>query len=116
MYVRTSVHANVSVFIYVAGEKNSQECHKFAFCRSSFVFMTKFLQKKYRMKFSFMGFCSQISIANTDIHLSSKWFVIVDEMYFLPGAMKILRIRFITVVLYGAKRTDDVFWYVKNRH
>ena len=61
-----------------------------------------------------MGFCSQISIVNIDIYLSSSWFRILDEMFLLilwKIHGNVLWQSFYTV----QKRTDDVFWYVKKQ-
>ena len=70
MYIHTSVHTNVSVFISVAGEKIHMNVTKLNCAGLSLSLWPNFSKSKYCMKFSFMGFCSQISIANIDIHVS----------------------------------------------
>ena len=81
----------------------------------SFVSWTKFPKRKRCFSFWFSVVYSQISFVNICLKFTTFRQILLDKIFLFLDPMNISWIRLKTVVLCGAKQTDDVLGYWKSR-
>ena len=114
MYVCVSEHAKSNVLTIMTDEKsNKNECIKISFLRFLLFLRLKFPKRKSCFSFWFSDVYSQMSSVSTCLKYITYRQILKDKTSLVTDPMNISWIRFKTVVLYGAKQTDDVLGYGK---